>query len=469
MLETNVYEDILKRSGGDAYVGVVGPVRAGKSSLINKFLTEFGAQGEKVELLPTAQGREVVTKKPVETPAVGTRLRFCDCTGFRCDGATVSDGEQVKTPWADEAVSFDDAAKLCIEKGVQSRASFGILVTCDGTIADLSRESYAPAEERSVSLMNAAGKPYVIVLNCASPESDKAKGLKSELEKKYQRPVVALNAEKCGKDELTAIFKEALFDFPVTELNVNIPEWLRYLGTDSSAIGELLDVVKCKSALVKRMRDFSCFDEAFSKTRFWNGQFGLSLNLADGKAELNVNAKDGIFFDMLSEISGDDIKDECSLMSYMKGAAEAKRGYDKLKDAFECARLNGYGIVQPCDEDLSLEEPKVIKQGASVGIKLRATAPCYHVIKVDVSGEVSPIMGSAAQNEEIVNGMMSGFETDPEQAWGANLFGKSLKSMVKEGLSAKIGNLHDDVKSKMRRAMTRIVNEGKGGIICILL
>ena len=217
------------------------------------------------------------------------------------------------------------------------------------------------------------------------------------------------------------------------------------------------------------MKDCNAFDTAFGDCGYWKAETSVSLNLSEGRAEITAYAKDGIFFDMLSEIAGDSISDECTLMRYVRATSDAKRSYDKIKDAYECAKINGYGIVEPDDTDMSLDKPQVVRQGGSVGIKLKATAPSYHIVKVDVTGEVSPIMGSAKQSEGIVEGMMNGFETNPDGMWETNVFGKSLRGMVKEGLAGKVCGMQDETKTKMRRAMTRIINEGKGGVICILL
>ena len=244
---------------------------------------------------------------------------------------------------------------------------------------------------------------------------------------------------------------------------------MRYLAPDSSALSELLERVRTVAPNISRMKDCTAFDDMLSDCGYWKQETSVNLNLSEGKAEINAYSKDGIFFDMLSEIAGDSISDECTLMRYVRSAAEAKHGYDKIKDALECAKVNGYGIVQPDDSEMSLEQPKVVRQGGSVGIKLKATAPSYHIVKIDVTGEVSPIMGSARQSEDIVQGMMNGFETNPDGMWETNVFGKSLRGMVKEGLAGKVSGMHEDTKAKMRRAITRIINEGKGGVICILL
>ena len=244
---------------------------------------------------------------------------------------------------------------------------------------------------------------------------------------------------------------------------------MRFLPQESSALCELLDRIKSVASTVNKMKDCTAFDGMLKDCRFWKGEPSVALNLADGKASVTAYVQDGIFFEMLSEIAGDEISDEFTLMRYIRGTSEAKRGYDKIKDALDCAKINGYGIVHPDDDDMSLEAPKLVRQGGSVGIKLRATAPSYHIVKIDVTGEVSPIMGSAAQSESIVQGMMNGFETNPDTMWDTNVFGKSLRGMVKEGLAGKVGSMQDNTKNKMRKAITRIVNEGKGGVICIIL
>lgn len=490
MLDYNVYDDIATRSGGDIYIGVVGPVRTGKSTLIKKFMTELiipNVDGRLKavmtdELPQSASGKSVMTTEPKFIPAnaaevkienASARVRFADCVGFIADGATgfEEDGKPrlVNTPWSEKPLPFKEAAELGTDKVISEHSTIGICVTTDGSICDVPREGYIGAEERIVARLKGLNKPFVIVLNCTEPNSAAAKKLRAELEQKYNVAVIAVNCESLTAEGLLNILKAVLFEFPVIRLDVDIPDWMRFLPATSSAVSELLERVRDASSSVCKMRDCAAIESAFSGCKYWKEQTGVNLGLSDGVAKITAYIKDGIFFEMLSEIAGDNITGEYSLMRYIRGAAEAKRGYDKIKSAFECAKVNGYGVVQPADEDMSLEKPTVIRQGGSVGIKLKATAPSYHIVKVDVSGEVSPIMGSAAQSESIVQGMMNGFETNPDDTWDTNVFGKSLRGMVKEGLAGKAAAMHDDTKAKMRRAITRIVNEGKGGVICIIL
>lgn len=491
MVDNNVYEDIAERSGGDIYIGVVGPVRTGKSTLIKKFMTELvipnvedgNLKSVMVDELPqSASGKSIMTTEPKFVPAKAAsvkidnavaNIRFADCVGFITKGANgfEEDGKPrlVNTPWSDKPLPFAEAAELGTDKVITEHSTIGILVTTDGSIAEIKRDGYVQAEERTVERLKSSGKPFVILLNCVDPEKASAKKLRDELEKKYGVTVICANCEKLDASGLMDVLKAVLFEFPVISFDIDIPDWMRFLPQDSTALLELFERIKNASSQITRMKDCSVFDTMLSDCKFWNGDISVSLNLSNGSAKVKVNVKDGIFYDMLSEIAGDEINDEFTLMRYVRATSDAKRGYDKVKDALECARVNGYGIVRPDDDDMSLEAPKLVRQGGSVGIKLRATAPSYHIVKIDVTGEVSPIMGSAAQSESIVQGMMTGFENNPDDMWDTNVFGKSLRGMVKEGLAGKVGGMRDDTKAKMRRAITRIVNEGKGGVICIIL
>ena len=355
------------------------------------------------------------------------------------------------------AVFAEDNLKISIAESAQ-KASFGVVVTTD-------EGRDATAEEGAVQSYKSANKPCVVVLNCANKENE---ALKAQLELKYSVTVISVTGTVSG-EAVTSILRAALFEFPLTSFDINIPDWMRYLSPDCSAVSELLTRVRAVAQKVCKIKDISAFDDMLDGCEYWQGAPTVKSDLASGKVEVTITAKEGIYFSMLSEIAGDSIGDECTLMRFVRAASDAKHSYDKIKDAFECAKINGYGIVEPDDCDLSLDKPQVVRQGGSVGIKLKATAPSYHIVKVEVTGEVSPIMGSAKQSEGIVEGMMNGFETNPDGMWETNLFGKSLRGMVKEGLYGKACGMHDETKVKMRRAISRIVNEGKGGVICILL
>lgn len=490
MIHDNIYQDVAARGGGNVYIGVVGPVRTGKSTLIKKFMTELvlpnvGGEyrAEMIDELPqSAAGKTVMTTEPKFVPSKAARVkidnaeanvRLIDCVGFVVDGANgfEEDGAPrlVKTMWQDSPLPFAQAAELGTQKVIRDHSTIGILVTTDGSVADIPRSGYVSAEERTVEELKKIGKPFVTVLNCAQPDGASAQALKAELEAKYNCTVVALNCENANRGDLENILRAALFEFPVVSFDVKIPEWVRVLPAESSAVSELLSRVRTTAEKINRMKDCSTFDSMLTDCAYWKSEVVVSMSLDTGKATVEAEIKDGVFFSLLSEMAGEVIGDERSLMSFVTGAAQAKRSYGKVKDALECAKVTGYGIVQPDDGDMNMEKPQVVRQGGNVAIKLRATAPSYHIVKVDVCGEVSPIMGAAAQSEDMVNGIMSGFEADPEGMWDTALFGKSLRGMVKEGLAGKVNCMQEDVRNKMRRAITRIINEGKGGVICILL
>ncbi len=490
MSDTGIYKDMAERSGGDIYIGVVGPVRTGKSTLIKRFMTELvlpnaegGTVKEMVDELPqSAAGKTVMTTEPKFIPAKAARVkidnaeanvRLIDCVGFVVEGANgfEEDGAPrlVNTMWSDKPLPFAEAAALGTQKVIRDHSTIGICVTCDGSVTGIDRQDYVPAEERTVEELKRIGKPFVVVLNCRDPQSPAAAALKKELEDKYCCAVEAVNCEKASPSDLLSILRAVLFEFPVTSIDVKIPDWIRVMPPESPAISELLCSVRAAAEKIGVMRECAAFDEMFSGCEYWNGEVGVNLSLATGKATVDAGLKEGVFFKMLSSLSGEEICDEGALMEYVAKASLAKKNYDKVRDAFDCAKATGYGIVRPDDDDLNLDKPKLIRQGGNVGIRLRATAPSYHVVKVDVCGEVNPIMGVASQSEDMVNGIMNGFETDPQATWNTSLFGKSLRSMVKEGLEGKVCGIQEDTRNKMRRTITRIVNEGKGGVICILL
>lgn len=486
----SIYNDVAKRCDGALYIGVVGPVRTGKSTFIKRFMTELvlpnvqgGATQEMLDELPqSGAGKTVMTTEPKFIPAKAARVnldgteacvRLIDCVGFAVNGAygfEEEGGERlVNTAWSDNPMPFTLAAEIGTRKVICDHCAIAVLVTCDGSFTGIAREDYIPAEEQTVSELKRIGKPFVIVLNSTSPTAEGTQALRAELSQKYACPTLAVNCAEADADGLTDVLKEVLFQFPVEGIDVQIPDWIRTMPAECSVIAELLSVVRTSCEGISVMRDCSVFEQAFAQSNYWKGDVSLSLSLATGNATVKVELNEGVLYEVLSEISGEQISGEGNLVEYVAAASAAKRGYDKVKDAFECAKLNGYGIVCPSDDELTLEEPKLVKQGGNLGIKLRASAPSYHVVRVDVNGEVSPIMGHASQSEEMVNGIMKGFESDPQTTWNTALFGKSLRCMVKEGLDGKVTSMQEETCAKMRRAITRIVNEGKGGVICILL
>ena len=459
----SVYEDIASRTNGDIYIGVVGPVRTGKSTFIKRFMEELvipsaedSTRAVMTDELPqSAAGRTVMTTEPKFVPAQAAKIsiregaeasvRLVDCVGFAVEGAGgfEEDGSPrlIKTPWSDQAMPFEKAAKLGTEKVIREHSTIGILMTTDGSITDIPRSAYVAAEEHAAAQLKEIGKPFVILLNCRQPETQET--LRASLEDKYAVPVLAVNAEQLTEQEILEIMQKVLFEFPVTGIDIKLPKWIQSLPESSKTVSAVLSKLKKAAPALVKMKD--C----------------LTLE--------NLFGEDDKFYEVLSEECGESIADDFCLMRYVKSLAEAKRNYDKIKEAFAEAEANGYGMVAPSTEDMTLEQPKLIKKGSGYGVNFKATAPSYHIVKVEVTGEVNPIIGTQQQGEDFVREILADYEEHTDKVWDTNIFGKTLKDLVNEGLAGKIEAMPPDIRKKMRRTITRIVNEGRGGVICILL
>lgn len=488
MEQYSVYEDVATRTGGDIYVGVVGPVRTGKSTFIKRFMETLvipsateESKGMMTDELPqAAAGKTVMTTEPKFVPAKAAKIsvskgaeafvRLVDCVGFAVEGASGFEEEGqprlVKTPWQDAPMPFEEAAALGTEKVIKEHSTIGVMVTTDGSITDIPRKGYIAAEERAVKELKALGKPFVILLNCKTPSKQSA--LKKELEIKYEAPVVAVNVEEMGESEILEILQTVLFEFPVSRIDVKIPKWLQAFPESNSSVSALLSEIKKAAATVTKMRDCFVLETLFDETAKFINPEEIRMELGKGRVEITVGAKEELFFETLSEECGEEIKDDADLMKYARSLAGMKREYDKIKDAFSEAEKNGYGIVYPGEEDYTLEKPKLVKKGSGYGVRFKANASSYHIVKVDVSGLVSPIIGTKQQGEEFVEDTLKTYEEGEEQVWETNIFGKSLRSLVGDELSGKTNAMPVELRRKMRRTMTRIVNDGKGNLFCIL-
>ncbi len=485
----SVYEDMSSRTGGDIYVGVVGPVRTGKSTFIKRFMEELvipvaepSRRAVMIDELPqSSYGKTVMTTEPKFVPAKAERIkiregaevsvRLVDCVGFAVEGANgfEEDGmpRLVNTPWQDEAIPFERAAEIGTEKVINEHSTIGVLVTTDGSITDIPRANYIQAEERAVAELKRIGKPFVILLNCK--EQIDAMDLKDELEKKYDVPVVALNVEKMKEDEFLALLGKILFEFPVLQVDVKIPKWLQSLPQENKRIDALkCSLQKIAPSLVK-MKDCFLLENLFEDGDGFVSPKEILMDLGKGRVEVFVDTTEKFFFETLSEECGESIDDGYKLFGYVCSLSESKRHYDKIKTAFETAEKSGYGMVAPTESELLLAEPKLVKKSAGYGVKFRASAPAYHVVKIDVTGEVNPIVGTKQQGEEFVKEALESYEAGTEKVWQTNIFGKSLKELVMDELNGKTTAMPIEIRKKLRRTMMRVVNEGKGGIICILL
>ena len=484
----SVYEDIANRTGGDIYIGVVGPVRTGKSTFIKRFMelmvlpyAEEGARAVMIDELPqAAAGKTVMTTEPKFVPAKAAKIsvskgaeasvRLVDCVGFAVDGANgfEEDGAPrlVKTPWQETPMSFEAAATIGTEKVIKEHSTIGVMVTTDGSVTDIPRENYVAAEERAVRELKAQGKPFVILLNCQNPDAQAE--MKNALEKKYEAPVVALNAEKMGETEIMELLQKALFEFPVLRIDVQLPKWLQAFSEDNPFVAEALDAVKNSVGNITRMRDCFMLEKLFDEEAEYCNPDEIRMDLGTGRAEITIGAKEGLFYRVLSEACGEKVIDDLALMQYLQSVSSIKKQFNKVKDALKEADENGYGIVYPSEEEYALEKPELVKKGAGYGVKFKAKASGYHIVKINVTGEVSPIIGTREQSEEFVADTLRAYEDGQDKVWETNIFGKSLRSLVGDELAGKSNAMPVELRKKMRRTITRIVNDGKNNLLCIL-
>ncbi len=485
----SVYEDVASRTNGAFYIGVVGPVRTGKSTFIKRFMeklvlpsVEETKKGRMTDELPqSASGKTVMTTEPKFVPNEEAKIciangcevavRLVDCVGFAVEGASGFTEEDrprlVKTPWKEEPMPFLEAAALGTEKVIKEHSTIGVLVTTDGTVTDIPRGNYVEAEERTVAELKKIGKPFVILLNCKNPASSQT--LRFELEEKYAVPVIAMNAEEMEEKEICALLQRVLFEFPLLQLDVKIPSWLQALPMENETVGKLLCVLRENAPSLQKMKDCLGLEKLFDDGDIFTNLEGVKMDLGKGRAEIYVDVKEEAFYQTISAACGEEIVGKKQLMQYAIALAESKKNYDKIKDAFESAKENGYGVVLPSGEEMSLEKPKLMKKGAGYGVKFRASAKSYHVLRVDVNGEVSPIIGLKEQGESFLQSTLEAYQEDESKVWETNIFGKTLRTLADDELCKKTEAMPTELKRKMRNTVSRIVNEGKGGVICILL
>lgn len=489
----DVYKDITERTGGDIYVGVVGPVRAGKSTFITSFVNKLimpkvkgkhAKERMQDELPQSADGKTIMTTQPKFVPNeavaislgdnIDIRVRLVDCVGYLIDGATGHmDGEKprmVKTPWSDKEMSFLDAADYGTKKVIAEHSSIGVVMTTDGSIAtDIPRGCYIEAEERVVSELTALGKPFVVVLNSTVPTSPETIKLADSLKEKYNTAVLPMDVSKLTEQDITTIFEKLLYEFPLRKININADKWLQALPQDNSVIADATSKIVLSTSTMTKMSDYTKVLQAFDDSQDFTDIKTETIDLSKGIISYNLTAKRELFYSALSDECGMAIADDFDLISNLKEYAKAKKEYDKLKLALEQVKECGYGVVNPSLDDMLLAEPQIVRQGGRFGVKLKATAPALHIMQVDMVAEVSPVMGTEQQSEEIVSYLMQEFAGDGKSIWQTNMFGKSLQDIINENISQKTTAMPPETQKKMRRTLSRIVNEGKGGVICILL
>lgn len=488
----DLYRDIATRTGGDVYVGVVGPVRTGKSTLIKQFMEKLvvgGIENKDVraravdEIPQSADGKTIMTTQPKFVPADAVRvtfrenlsvnMRLIDCVGYMVEGALggEEDGRErmVTTPWSEEEMPFSEAAAMGTDKVIREHSTVAIAVTTDGSFTDIPRSAYEPAEERVVEELKRTGKPFVIVLNTADPFSESACALKESLEAKYGVSVSLVNAVDMEEGDISGIMENILLEFGVRIIDFDLPRWVQALTPDDDVVKEVIAAVRDMGEKVDRMKDYTLADEFFADKEFWQSPAAVELDAGKGRIHITVQPKEDVFFKVASRECGIELEDDFALLSHLKQLARARKRTEKLLDAVDQVEATGYGIVLPTMEEMVLEEPEIIRQGQQYGVRLKASAPSLHIMKVDVETEVRPIVGSEQQSSELVDAMLGDFESDKQAIWDTNIFGRSLSSLVADGINNKLMSVPAEAEQKLRKTLGRIVNEGKGGVICILL
>jgi len=493
MSEYSIYRDIAERTGGDIYIGVVGPVRTGKSTFIKRFMEslvlpniEDGYDRDRArdEMPQSAAGKTVMTTEPKFIPdegvtiklsddAASLRVKMVDCVGYIVPEAlgTIENGQprMVRTPWKEEPVPFIEAAEMGTRKVINEHSTIGMLVTTDGSIGEISRDSYVDAEERVVSELKAIGKPFAMILNSSNPAADSAISLAYELEAKYKVPVALVSCMDLDAEDIRHILELVLNEFPVSEIAIDCPEWMRALDREHPISRALMEDVKKCAGKVSKMGEIRDGFSELSDNEYIKLTNIDSIDLGSGKARITVIPEDGLYYKVISELTGFDIANEKELIDLLKNLSDLKTKYERAAEALSDAEETGYGIIMPDVSALKLEEPEIIKQAGGYGVKLRASAESVHMIRANIETEINPIVGTEQQSEELIKYLLREFEEDPKTIWESNIFGKSLYELTNEGLHSKLDNMPEDVRTKLARTLERIINEGSNGLICILL
>ena len=492
MTDTKIYQDIAKRTDGAFLLGVVGPVRTGKSSFIKRFMETlvipqiedpYMRERAKDELPQSGSGRTIMTAEPKFVPeeAVSILLpgsaqlsvRLVDCVGYMVEGATgqYEDGTErlVTTPWFDHEISITQAAEEGTRKVIAEHSTIGLVVTTDGSICDIPRESYLEAEERVIRELQAMGKPFLILLNSAEAEGTQAQTLAAELSEKYQSKCLCVNCLRLGEEDVCRIISAVLEEFPIKSLGVFLPEWFDALDRENSLRAEVLASIVEASASMHKIQDCYGMAEKIGQNEKISAAKIRGTDLGSGKVALELQLPRTLYYETISEQTGLAIRNDADLISTLTDMSAVMADYSRIKQALDDVRSTGYGVVVPDAAQMSLEEPQIVRQGGKYTVRLKANAPAIHMLMTNVETEVSPAIGGETASEEIINFLLQGFNGDVNRIWESNIFGKSLNELAEEGLTAKLQALPESAKRKLQEALQRIINEGSGGLICILL
>lgn len=487
--EFDLYKDLLNRTGGEFYLGVVGPVRTGKSTFIKRFMDlmvlpymqDIHSKERTIDELPqSAQGKTIMTTEPKFVPKDaaeitmedGTKMkvRLIDCVGFMVDGATGhmegSENRMVKTPWFDHEIPFVEAASIGTEKVIKDHATIGIVITTDGTIGEIPREHYTAAEEKTVQELETIGKPYVIVLNSQRPYAEETTHLAEELRGKYHTAVVPVNCEQLRKEDVYRILENILYEFPVARVEFFIPKWAEMLAMDHPVKAE---IIRTASAILDGMKKTGdVYGQEFLPEHYVSRIKMEELDLSVGCVKIRMDIAEKYYYENMSELAGVPIAGEYELISMIKEMAERKEEYEKVADAFSAVKVKGYGVVGPGLSDICLEEPVLIRHGNKFGVKMKATSPSIHMIKANIETEIAPIVGSEEQANDLISYIKQGQQSE-EGAWETNIFGKSIGELMEDGIRSKIAMMDDECQMKLQDTMQKIVNDSNGGMVCIII
>lgn len=488
----NIYQDIANRTEGDIYIGVVGPVRTGKSTFIKKFMetlvipnieNDYRRERAVDELPQSAAGKTIMTTEPKFIPEEAVEVHLDDSTHFRvrmidCVGYIVPSSigyveneapRMVMTPWFEEEIPFNMAAEIGTRKVITEHSTIGLVITSDGSISSIPREEYQEAEERVIRELQEIHKPFVVVLNCQEPQSQQARALQAQMEQQYNVPVMALNCLELTQEDILQVLAKVLYEFPVKEIAVQMPKWILTLPRDHWLKRSLFDTISASAEGISHIRNVQGCVSRMAEGEHISDVHMKSVDLGGGAAKLKLTVDDHLFYRVLGETTGLAIENEEELMSSITELAQAKREYDKVRDAIDQVNATGYGIVMPAIDELTLDEPEIVKQGGKYGVRLRATAPSIHMMRADITTEVAPIVGNEKQSEDLILYLLKEFEETPEKIWESNIFGKSLHELVNEGLHNKLYRMPTDARLKLQETVERIINEGCSGLICIIL
>ncbi len=488
----NIYNDISARTQGDIYIGVVGPVRTGKSTFIKKFMEslvipnisgEFQKERARDELPQSAAGRTIMTTEPKFIPEdaielsmednIHFRVRLIDCVGYIVPSAVgyIEDEQprMVHTPWFDEEVPFNMAAEIGTQKVIKEHSTIGLVITTDGSISQIPREEYAEAEERVINELKEINKPFVVALNCVEPESEEALSLAKSLSEKYNVPVLPINCLELDTAQISDLLEKALYEFPAKRIELNFPSWIKSLDENDEFKSNMFAFIGESAKSITNIRSVKSFAQSLSEYKEIEATAISDSDLSVGKISISVRINSRYYYTVLSSKCGCEIKNEKDLMSVVSELSKIKTKFDKFNSALGEVERTGYGIVMPDIDELTLEEPEIVKQGGRYGVKLKAQAPSIHMIRCNTRTEVAPIVGSESQSQELVMYLLREFQENPAKIWETDLFGKSLHELVNEGLRGKLERMPDEARDKFRETIERVINEGCSGLICIIL